>query len=66
LDGEAIPWSELIKIGIGDGHLHGILLREVRRLEFVLLFRGALLVLHVLLVVVEEGEELPAEKVDVA
>jgi hypothetical protein len=35
--GEPIPLTEVIKLAVGNGHLHGLVLREVRRLEFVLL-----------------------------
>jgi hypothetical protein len=45
LDGEAIP--EVLELAIADGHLHGLALLEVRRLEFVLLLKGAFLVLLV-------------------
>jgi hypothetical protein len=60
LDCEAIPQSEIVELAIADGHLHGLVLREVRRLEFVLLLQGVLLVL------VKASAELPVEDVDVA
>jgi hypothetical protein len=56
LDSEAIPLSEVIELANGNGHLHGLVLREVRRLEFTLLVQGAP-------VVVEAGVELPVEEV---
>jgi hypothetical protein len=35
LDSESIQLSEVVELAIIDVHLHGLLLREVRRLEFV-------------------------------
>lgn len=60
VDGEAITLSVVVKLSIADGHLHGLVLCEIRRLEFVLLLVRALLVL---LVVVEVGAALPVEEV---
>jgi hypothetical protein len=63
LDGEVIPLSKVVKLSIDDGHLHGLVLREVWRLEFVLLLQGTLLVLFL---VVEADAMLPVEEVDIA
>jgi hypothetical protein len=63
LDGEAIPLTEVIELAVGNGHLHGLVLREVWRLEFVLLLQGTLLVLFL---VVEADAMLPVEEVDIA
>jgi hypothetical protein len=62
LDGEAIPLTAVVELAVGNGHLHGVVLREVRRLEFVL----PLLLIRVLLVVVLAGVELPVEEVQIA
>jgi hypothetical protein len=63
LNGEAIPLSEVVELAIVDGHLHGIVLCEVRRLDFVLILQGAFLV-H--LVVIEACAELLVEEVNIA
>jgi hypothetical protein len=63
LDGEVIPLIKVVKLSIDDGHLHGLVLREVWRLEFVLLLQGTLLVLFL---VVEADAMLPVEEVDIA
>jgi hypothetical protein len=58
LKGEIIPLSEVIELAIADGHIHGLVLREVWRLEFVLLlllFLVLFLLVRGILVVVEEG-----------
>jgi hypothetical protein len=58
LKGEIIPLSEVIELAIADGHIHGLVLREVWRLEFVLLlllFLVIFLLVRDILVVVEEG-----------
>jgi hypothetical protein len=60
-DNEAIPLSEL-----GDGHFHGLLVREVWWLEFILLLQGVEDYDFVLLIVVEADTALPVEEVDVA
>lgn len=37
MDGKAITLSVVVELSIADGHLHGLVLCEIRRLEFVLL-----------------------------
>jgi hypothetical protein len=54
LDGEAIPLSGLVELAIADYHFDGLLLREVRWLEFFLL-QGSLLIL---LAIVEASASL--------
>jgi hypothetical protein len=58
LKGEIIPLSEVVELAIADGHIHGLVLREVWQLEFVLLlllFLVLFLLIWGILVVVEEG-----------
>jgi hypothetical protein len=62
LDGEAIPLTDVVKLVVGNGYLHGLVLREVRRLEFVLL----LFLARLLLLLVEAGAAFPDEEVHVA
>jgi hypothetical protein len=70
LDDETIPLTKVIELVVGNGHLHGLVLREVWRLEFVLpfLFYVILLVVRVvlLLLLIEGGTMLLNEEVHVA
>jgi hypothetical protein len=60
LDGVAIPLREVVKPAISDGHLHGLILPEIWRLESVLLLQGTLLI------VVRAGAALPVEEFNIA
>jgi hypothetical protein len=62
---EAIPLSELVELATVHGHFHGLLLHEVRWLEFLLL-RSVGDYGFVLLIIVEADTTLPVEKVNVA
>jgi hypothetical protein len=62
LDDEAIPPNEVAELAIADGHLHGLVFREIKLLELLLL-QGAIIVI---IFVVEAGAALPVEEVGVA
>jgi hypothetical protein len=64
LVGEAIPLSELVELATVHGYFHGLLLHEVRWLEFLLL-RGVGDYGSILIIIVEADTTLPVEEVNV-